>query len=340
MSKLIFASLSRIADFEETNYDVQPLGKDEWETSDYVEAVVTGEPSELYNIEDREGLMVPVEAGDRVVGALGDRAATLEGVGSWAAVEGKKMQALTNAGLFGLFTSISKFLARPISLEYRGHLMRDGKKLSMLDYAVQSESFEFTIPTILLVGTSMSAGKTETGRLVVKELSKAGYDVIGAKLTGAGRFRDVLSYRNKGASKIFDFVDVGLPSTVVSEDQFRSAIRPLLNKINDCAPDFLVAEAGASPLEPYNGAAAMEELGDNICCTILCASDPYAVVGVQHAFQLRPDLVTGPTTNTSAGIDLVKKLTGVDAINILDEASLPAFQDFLSDCLKLDRKLN
>jgi len=250
------------------------------------------------------------------------------------------MQALTNAGLFGTFTSISQFLPRPISLQYRGHLMRDGKKLSMLDYAMKSESFEFVVPTILLVGTSMSAGKTATGRLVVQELSKAGYDVIGAKLTGAGRFRDVLSYRDKGASKIFDFVDVGLPSTVVSEHQFRSAIRPLLNKINDCAPDFLVAEAGASPLEPYNGAAAIEELGDNICCTILCASDPYAVVGVQHAFQLKPDLVTGPTTNTTAGIDLVKKLSGVDAINILDEASLPAFQDFLHDSLKLDRELS
>jgi hypothetical protein len=63
-------------------------------------------------------------------------------------------------------------------------------------------------------------------------------------------------------------------------------------------------------------------------------------VGVQHAFNLKPDLVTGPATNTSAGIDLVKKLSGVNAINILDETSFPAFRIFLHDCLNLKKKLN
>jgi hypothetical protein len=183
----------------------------------------------------------------------------------------------------------------------------------------------------------MSAGKTTTGRRVCKELDRTGMYVIGAKLTGAGRYRDILSYLKNGASEIYDFVDVGLPSTVVPEQDFRDAIRPLLNHINDRKPDLLVVEAGASPLEPYNGEALFDELGDNIVCTILCASDPYAVVGVQNAFGITPDLVTGPATTTSAAVDLVRKLTGLRGINILDPEMKQPFREFLFDKLGIAR---
>ena len=71
------------------------------------------------------------------------------------------------------------------------------------------------------------------------------------------------------------------------------------------------------------------ELGDNLVCTILCASDPYAVVGVERAFGLRPDLVTGPATQTSASVDLVEKLSGLPGINLIDPAMKGAFRGFL-----------
>lgn len=334
MSKTVFGSLARIADFDTDPYEFRALGKDAWSNGDYVEAVVSGAVSPLYNIEDVTGAMVPVQAGDRVIGALGHRAATLEGVGSWTAVLDGKMQCLTNAGLLGSFTSLSTLLARPISLDYAGHIVRNGRKVRMTDFALQTDHDEFRTPTILLVGTSMSAGKTMTGRVVTEELVSGGHTVIGAKLTGAGRYRDILSFRAAGAAEIFDFVDVGLPSTVVPEAEFRRAIRPLLSCIDEHAPDFLVAEAGASPLEPYNGAAAIDELDGHVRCTILCASDPYAAVGVQQAFGLTPDIVSGPATTTSAARDLVMQLTGIPAFNILQPDSLQKFRAALNACLE------
>jgi hypothetical protein len=335
MTNVYYASVARISDLDGCPYDIVPVASQGWATGDYVKGVVTGEPSELYRIENSSGDMIPVHRGDVVVGAFGERAATLEGVGSWRAMQDGKMHAMTSAGLFGAFTSVSALLARPLSLDYLGHVMRDGRKVTMRDFAIGNSDSGFSIPTILLVGTSMSAGKSAAGRLVVQELSGIGLDVIGCKLTGAGRLRDVLSFKRCGASKVFDFVDVGLPSTMLPENEFRAAIRPLLATINGLKPDFLVAEAGASPMEPYNGAAAIDELGDNICCTILCASDPYAVVGVQQAFGLQPDLVTGPATDTSAGVDLIRKLTGVEAINILRKSSIPAFREFLTRVLNV-----
>ena len=127
-----------------------------------------------------------------------------------------------------------------------------------------------------------------------------------------------------------------MPSTVVPEAEFREVIRPLLHHIDSLKPDIAVIEAGASPLEPYNGTAAIEEIGeDNIRCRILCASDPYAVVGVEKAFGLRPHLVTGPATSTSSAIDLVKKLTGVDALNVMDPECLPELRKVLRETLDL-----
>ena len=338
MSTRMYGSLARIADFSNSNFEITKLDRSAWATGDYVEGEVVGTPTKLYQIEDRTGHMIQVEPGDWVIGALGDRAATLEGAGGWAdiAADGR-MHAMTGAALLGRYTSFSTLFPDPMELIYRGHLCRNGEKVCMRQFAMRSETHAFSVPTLLLFGSSMSAGKTTTGRRVCKELDRAGVYVIGAKLTGAGRYRDILSYLKNGAREIYDFVDVGLPSTVVPEKDFREAIRPLLNHINDRKPDLLVAEAGASPLEPYNGEALVDELGDNIVCAILCASDPYAVVGVQKAFGLTPDLVTGPATNTSAAVALVKKLTGLDGINIIDPANKRPFREFLLDKLKIAR---
>lgn len=338
MSTRMYGSLARIADFRNSNFDVTQLDRAAWATGDYVEGEVVGTATALYRLEDRTGHMIRVEPGDWVVGALGQRAATLEGVGGWRDISNDgRMHTLTSAALFGRFTSYSTLFPGPMELVYRGHLTRNGTKVCMRDFAIRSETHAFSVPTLLLFGSSMTAGKTTTGRRVCKELDRAGKYVIGAKLTGAGRYRDILSYLKNGASEIYDFIDVGLPSTVVPEEDFRRAIRPLLNHINDRRPDLLVVEAGASPLEPYNGQALFDELGDNIVCTILCASDPYAVVGVQKAFGVTPDLVTGPATTTSAAVDLVAKLTGLRGINILDPAMKQPFREFLLDKLNIAR---
>jgi hypothetical protein len=206
----------------------------------------------------------------------------------------------------------------------------------MSHFAIAAPHRELDVPAILMVGTSMSAGKTMTGKFACQILSDLGYRVIGTKLTGAGRYRDILSFRDHGAAEIYDFVDAGLPSTVVPEDEFRAAIRPLLSHIATRDADFMVVEAGASPLEPDNGAAAIDELGGNIRCRILCATDPYAVVGVQKAYGLKPDLVAGPATNTTAALDLVENLTGLPGINIIDPDKLPVFRDFLVHILQLE----
>ena len=329
-SPMFYSSLTRISDLKSGSFEARKLPRNEWQTGDYVIAKVTGSPTPFNQVELDSGRMIEALPGDHIIGAFGKRAATLGGVGDWKAIgEDGVMDALTSAGLFGKATSKSHTVPAFMQLNYTGHVIRENGKLRMNDFVQKLPGKKLQIPVILLVGTSMSAGKTTTGRVIVHLLKCAGLNVIGAKFTGAGRFRDTLAFGDAGADHIFDFVDAGLPSTVVPEKDFLSAIRNLISRIARLNADVLVAEAGASPLEPYNGAVAISELKDNICFTVLCASDPYAVVGVQTAFDLDPDLVTGPATNTSAAINLVEKLSHIKALNIADQGSHEELFDLL-----------
>jgi hypothetical protein len=325
-------SVTRITDFAARGFEVAAQARQDWGPGDYVVGRVSGTPTALYRVELPDGRMVDVMEGDLVVGALGRREATLEGVGDWEAIGADgEFHALTGAGLFGRATSTSLLLPRLMSLQYMGHVVRDGQPLRMADFAPPAPSAELEAPVILVVGTSMSAGKTTTGRVIIHELRKRGLRIAGAKFTGAARYRDILTYADAGATAIVDFVDAGLPSTVVPRKIFRAAMDDMLHRIAGLKPDIVLAEAGASPLEPYNGDVAIDCLLKHVKFLVLSASDPYAVVGVQTAFGLKPDLVTGPATNTTAGVALVEKLTGLPALNLMDPASLPALRRMLDD---------
>ena len=100
-------------------------------------------------------------------------------------------------------------------------------------------------------------------------------------------------------------------------------------------PDVVVAEAGASPIEPYNGQIAVSGLSHGRRCTVLCASDPYSVIGVTKGFGFQPDLVTGVCTSTSAGVQVVRRLVKAKALNLTNPDSLPDLDQLLQDTLCL-----
>ncbi len=333
-----FSSVTRTSDLWQRPFDTGILNRENWSTGDYVVGRVTGKRNRLYRCETKTGRMADVIRGDLIVGALGKRAATLEGVGDWRAVDDKlSLDALTGAGLLGKATSISPLLPELMRLDYLGHVMRNGQKLGMEDFVMPVPPMKFDKPVVLLIGTSMSAGKTSSGQVIIRALDYLGLTVAAAKMSGAARYQDILKFRDAGASYVVDFVDAGLPSTVCPESRFREAMELMLSKIAASNPDALVVEAGASPLEPYNGATLVEYLGKLACFTVLCASDPYAVLGVQTAYgkHLKADLVSGPATNTTAAVALVKELTGLKALSLLDRRSYPELTTLLKTALHL-----
>ncbi len=334
--KYIFTSLTRISDLSRRRFSVRELPQSEWSTGDYVVMEVTDPGNGYYLMELANGRMMEVMKDDLLVGALGVRHATLEFTGSWRLTgPAGRMHVLTGAGLMGKLSSKSFLMPDPIDIQYIGHCYTNGRPARMTDYVDKIEERPYNKPTILLVGTSMSAGKTTAARILIRQLRKLGLPVLAAKLTGAGRYKDTLSFADAGANYIFDFVDVGLPSTICPSGVYRQALRQLLSRMAATDAEVAVVEAGASPLEPYNVETAVQAINSHLRLTVLAASDPYAAYGVMKSFGMTPDIITGPATNTQAGAELAEKLCGVTALNLVDPVTRPALNLILREKLGL-----
>lgn len=334
--KYIYTSLTRISDLEENGFQVKELNKSQWQSGDYVVCTILNAGGIDSKIELRNGRMRGVMEGELLVGALGERFATLDATGTWKKVDkNMELTALTAAGLLGKLTSKSFYSGNLITVKYLGHTFRDEIKLTMDSFVKPIKKTPFNTPVILLMGTSMSAGKTTAARVIAKLLLEANYSVVGAKITGAGRYKDILAVKDVGVETIIDFVDAGLPSSICPRKVFKAKMEHMMNFMSAAKKDVAVVEIGASPIEPYNGDLAISMIRDYIKCVVLCASDPYAVYGIIKAFNLQPDFVTGIATNTIAGRNLVENLCDVRALNILDPTNTDELKSKLSEKLSL-----
>ncbi len=333
MSEVVFGSVTMIADLPEWPFQYHPIPRAHWEAGDYVVAEVLPQGEGTHEgFELSTGRHIQAMTSDLLVGAFARRFATLEAGGSFEDIgEDGMMHCMSQGGCFGLITSKSRFTPKLMRIRYAGHVMVDGQKTNMRDHVPEPPDAKFELPVLLVVGTSMSAGKTFAARVAVRLLKELGHTVVGAKLTGAGRRRDVLSMSDAGAHYIFDFIDAGLPTTVCPPEEYKTAISGLLSRIADTDATVAVIEAGASPLEPYNGATVAELLGDYTAYTVLCASDPYGVVGIQEAWHRKFDLVAGPSANTEAGIQLVERLCDLPALDLMSDESYPDFMRRLEE---------
>jgi hypothetical protein len=335
--RTVIGSVARGGDFAARPPELVPLPRPEWNTGDYVVAEMLDKGSGRFPVEPPGGGIQEIEPGDRLVGALGIRAATLTLVGDWHGVgDDLVLETLTQAGVLGRCTSTAVPSPPIAEMRYLGHAARDGVPLTMRGCVPPVPDRTLTAPVILIIGTSMDAGKTVAAVAIIRALKAMGLRVAGAKLTGVGRYRDILAMADAGADRVLDFVDAGLPSTVAPEEEYERVLRSLCSMLAAADPDVVVAEAGASPLEPYNGELAVRGLGERVCATVLCASDPYAVVGVISAFGRRPDLVSGRATSTSAGIELIDRLVGIPAINMFDPGVGEKLGSFLGGVLPHD----
>ncbi len=227
--KYIYTSLTRISDLAEKEFEVKKLNKDQWKTGDYVVCKILNAGSEAIRLELPNGRMRGIIGGEYLIGALGERFATLEATGSWRNVEDDfKMTVLTAAGLLGKLTSKSAFIPKMIKVSYIGHALRQGEKLTMGGFVKALKKKPFSTPVVLFVGTSMSAGKTTSARIVTNFFKQSGYKVVGAKLTGAGRFKDILAFKDVGADTVLDFVDVGLPSSICDRELYKDRLHQML----------------------------------------------------------------------------------------------------------------
>ena len=195
-------------------------------------------------LEDRAGVSVPIFAGDRIVGAFGNRYATHQFEGYIPNRASRKCDLLSVGGVCGKVASQHAGVRAPTRLRVVGLVSdRDGRPLNQRAFGLPLLPQEAAGEVILVVGASMNSGKTTLGGMLIRALTRAGLQVAAAKVTGTSAGKDTRFYLSCGARPALDFIDAGYPATYMLDlGQLMMLQSVLLSQLRATGPDYIVLE--------------------------------------------------------------------------------------------------
>ena len=204
--------------------------------------------SATYNmLELPTGRLAKINPGDLLVGVLGRRRALKGFVGDLpsSVQAGDQLHLLNMGGVIGECTGHHSSLGDAIKLEVLGlGCDEDGNLLNIGNGALPLKTtLGESAPIVISAGTSMNSGKTFAATELIKQATRAGLRVAGAKLSGVACLRDTLNMADHGAIATASFLDCGLPSTVDIGDLAPTA-KTIIARLNEVAPDLIVIEMG------------------------------------------------------------------------------------------------
>jgi hypothetical protein len=280
--------------------------------------------SATYNmLELPTGRLAKINPGDVLIGVLGRRRALKGFVGDVPPTvrAGDELHLLNMGGVIGCCTGHHSSLGDAIRVEVMGLVCSEqGRVLNIADAALPSQTIlGETAPLVIIAGTSMNSGKTYAATELIKQATRTGLRVAGAKLSGVACLRDTLNMTDHGAIATASFLDCGLPSTVDAGDLSPIA-KAIIARLNQSSPDVIVIELGDGILGGYSVESVFEdaELRAATAAIIFCASDYVGAWGGIELFRRRGievDLIAGSVTDSQMGQDYVEREFGVPAAN-------------------------
>ena len=268
------------------------------------------------------GRMAKINPGDIIAGVLGYRRALKGFIGDVpkTIAAGDRLHILNLGGLIGSCLGHHHSLNSAIEVEVLGMPVRNGKILNIEESAIQPlQSLTITSPIVLVAGTCMNSGKTYAATEIIKHLTRAGYRVAAAKLSGVACLRDTLNMQDHGAIKTLSFLDCGLPSTVNVTDLAPIA-KGVINELSKSEPDCIVIEMGDGILGGYGVDTIFNdaELMRGTAALVFCASDFVGAWGGRELLAKRGikiDVVSGAVTDSQMGADYVQSELKLEAAN-------------------------
>lgn len=228
--------------------------------------------------------------GDRLVVCLGNRYAPDQFEGIAKIENGQDCELLAGGGVAGVVRHRHGRMRAATGLRVLGVLGdADGLAVNIARFALPlpepRHSDTPAVPIVVVVGSSMNAGKTTACASLIHGLSRNGWRVGAVKVTGTGSFGDVQSYVDAGAAEVLDFTDAGLVSTYrVEPTLMERTSRRLIAELEARGCDMVVVEV-ADGLFQHETAALMASptLRDALGQVVFAAADAMgAVAGVQR----------------------------------------------------------
>jgi len=304
-----------------------------------VAARVTSAKTTYDTLEDVHGRLMRLRPGDVLAGVLGHRDALhgYSGVVPQAVAPGDTLQLLNRGGVIGRALPAPPGVEPPFELEVLGAVLefpevgrRVGRPASIRRAALVPPPLlagQALPPVVAVLGTSMNSGKTTAACALVHELSRSGLSVAAGKLTGVSLRSDILQMADSGADPVALFTDFGVVTTnaATAASSARALVSHLVHG-GAVTPDVLVLELGDGIFGTYGVDAILsdERVRGAFTHTVLCASDPVGAWGARRALQerygLAVDVVSGPITNSHAGLAFCARELGLPTWNALRDA--------------------
>jgi hypothetical protein len=274
-------------------------------------------------LEVRREVQLDLFPGDVVVGAFGNRYATdqFEGYVPQGPVE--VCDLLSVGGVFGEVASRHASMASPTRLRVLGLVAdQEGRPINQRQFGLSSVSYAGSAPeVILVVGSAMNSGKTTTGGTLSRVLSRAGYRVGAAKVTGTAAGRDGRFYESCGARPVLDFTSVGYPSTyMLDQEELLALYRVLLSQLQASGLDYIVLEIADGILQRETRMLLESRtLRDTVDHAFFASSDSFsAEYGVrwlrQYGLPLRA--IGGAVTQSPLASQEAEELTGMPCLGV------------------------
>jgi len=276
------------------------------------------------HLEDPHGRRMRMYPGDVLVGAYGNRYATdfYEG---YLPTPGDAVHLLTSGGLIGTVASAHTSKEAPTELEVLGPLTdAAGLPLGTDDGALpEPVPGRPELGTIVVLGSSMNAGKTTATSAVIRGLARAGLRVGAGKVTGSGSGKDHWAYVDAGAATVADFLDFGMPSTFgYPTERLVSTMFGIRDRLVEEAADVVVLEVadGVLQAETRALAAQLPEFADHVVLAVGDALGAVAGIGVLGELGVSVRVVSGLVTASPLASREAAEATGLPVLSPADLA--------------------
>jgi hypothetical protein len=220
-----------------------------------------GQHARIENIHGRRGQLY---VGDEIIVAYGNRYAP-DQFEAFVPSDLEECDLVAGGGVASRMTRKHHAMKKPTSLEILGLVAgEDGQALNLAQFAPKRADRPAKLSLVIaVVGSSMNAGKTTTAAGLVHGLTRAGFRVGAAKVTGTGSGGDLWTMRDAGAIEALDFTDAGHTSTFGVDAKGLAAITSqLLGHLSDKGAEVAVVEIADGLLQSET-AALVEMAADN-----------------------------------------------------------------------------
>lgn len=290
-------------------------------------------------LEEASGSRLSIFPGSVFVGVFGNRYAPdqFEGLIPDQLPEDGVVDLLSVGGVLGEVVSSNSQIREPTKCKVLSFLNdKNGNKINTRDFP----RFDVTKPAkeskprlIIVTGSTMNSGKSNTAKAIVYALTAAGESVVAGKVTGTAAKKDVLLMKTAGALEVCDFSDLGFPSTyLLSEESLFNLFFGIYNYLSSVSePDgYIVLEFAdgifQKEVELLLNNADIQSLTSHFVFS--CSDSLSAIAGVgrlKNDFGIQASAISGPTANSPLALQEVRRfLKDIPAFNnmILDVQSI------------------